>query len=485
MATYRSYEGQISAKLQEIRSLALKEGRDGRPPSDAKHPDRHEGDVRTSAERHISDELHLLDAEVTEGNRSLVDAGEKLKTWQTEVHQILAEDSVVSLGRSALEDERAKLSHRVAERLKAEADLKYFRATNDIQEVAKYPDSKWMHFGTLAICVLAEVLINAFFYQNAEGLLGGVFVAFSVAILNLGAAFGLGMAFRYKNLREPTKKALGWGAFVAFILLVVFCNSLFAAFRSQYQMVADASDIAQTSAAFQRAWPQAFLIFVGHPSFQDHWSFILFGVGVILGVWTFSKGYHIDDEFPGHGDKDRTYKALLNDELAAQDVLRQKLKDFLHQRRARVQAAIQEPATQVNMLARREAELVHSFKAINTRMSAIQRDFANAVDTYRRANLEVRTTTAPSYFSEPSVLASTLDSSTYDEMIASIQSLHDRLDTLATQYRDELNTRMTSLQDASSTLLGETMKTFLAEVVKEAEASIDRTAVPAHRLQAA
>lgn len=72
--------------------------------------------------------------------------------------------------------------------MKAEVDYRSFRAANAIMEQARYPDSHVMHFAIVLGLALLETVINAFFYENAQGLMGGFSVALGVAAVNMGGA---------------------------------------------------------------------------------------------------------------------------------------------------------------------------------------------------------------------------------------------------------------------------------------------------------
>ena len=72
--------------------------------------------------------------------------------------------------------------------MRAEVDLRHFRAMHGIQEQAVYPDSLLWHVGVIAVLALSETLVNAVFYENAQGLLGGFVVALSVSAAHAAEA---------------------------------------------------------------------------------------------------------------------------------------------------------------------------------------------------------------------------------------------------------------------------------------------------------
>lgn len=485
MATYVSYAGQLANRLHDLRTRGQKEGSKHRPPPDATAPDQNESEVKAEAEGHMSAEQRLFDNTLTEVARSSTEARQKAIELRTTYDQIVRDDTTLSAVDSEMANDRAKLVKAAELRLRAEADLRYFRARNDIQEEASFPESRLLHIGLLFACALIEILVNAFFYENSEGLLGGVTVAAGIALINIGTAFFLGLGFRYKNLAANDKKVAGWICLVVFVLLSIFCNSLFAAFRSEYQLVVDATENAQVFMAFQRAWPEAFLIFKLAPHFKDHWSFLLFGIGLLLSIYAFYEGYTFEDRFPGHGEKTRMYRAAVEAELQQQDLLRQKVKELLHHRKAAIQAAMFEPGTQIGMLARRIADLTHARQEVEAQAGAIQRDYQMVIEAYRHANTSVRAVEVPAYFREPAVLSTKIDTGSADRVISELNAVQNELKSLGDQHRDVMNEKLKALHEDSSNVLTEKVSAYMAEVAKEAQDVITRMTPTIHRVKAA
>jgi hypothetical protein len=485
MPIYTSYSGELATKLQDYRAKGQKEGSKHRPASDAAGLDAHESALKVEAEGWLNAQQTLFDSTLTDVSRNVVEARQKAIEFGSQVKMLVSDDTLVSSVDSELAGFRQGIVNATQARMRAEADFNYFRASNNVHEEAKYPESVYWHFGIIAILALLETVVNAFFFENSSGLLGGFIVALGIAAINLCFAMGLGVLWRLKNLAAWEMKVAGWSSFVAFVLFSVFCNALFAAFRTQYQMVADTSDFVQLRAAFAQAWPEALLVFRLDPQFQDLWSFILFFVGLLLSCAAFWKGYTVDDRYPGHGEKDRKYKQTLEEEQKQQDLMRQKVKDFLHQRKAAVQAAIQEPGTQVGMLAKRVADLSHARGALEAQADAVSRDYRLVVEAYRHANVAVRSVSAPAYFKDTPVLSTLVDSSGALAVLNELEGVQSALKELGEQYREALHNKLKELQNDSSEILNKVLAQYLEETTKEAEGLIARRTPSIQRVQAA
>jgi hypothetical protein len=485
MPTYTSYSGELANKLQEYRAKGQKDASRNRPPPDSGSPDQHESALKSEAESWVNAQQALFDNAVVDVSRAVVESRQKAGDWEAQVSMLVSDDTTTSGVEAELAGLRTPLVKATERRLKLEADYNYFRVHNNIHEEADYPESRYMHFGIIAVLALVETVVNTVFYENAQGLIGGFVVALGIALFNLLTSMALGVGFRYKNLADSEKKVLGWLALAAFVLLAVFSNALFAAFRAQYQLVVDPSEVEQLNAAFHKAWPEALLIFKLDPQFHDITSFLLFGLGILLSLTAFYKGYTFDDKFPSHGAKDRAFKKALEEELRQQEQVRQKVKELLHQRKSAVQAALQEPAAQIGLLARRVADLTHARGALENQAAAVQRDYAMVTEAYRHANTAVRALPPPAYFKEPAVLTLKPDGSAADRVLAELKDVQDQLKTVAEQWREKLQDKLKELQNDSHNILNSLLSQFMAEVAKEAQEQVSRGIQTIHRVKAA
>jgi hypothetical protein len=485
VVTTTSYSGQLAAKLQEYRSLGMKEGGKNRPPQDAGGPDQHEVAVKSQADGYLNDEQRLFDAALTEASREATTARQKVIQHQLAVEQLVSDTGTLEAVDAELASDRMTLVRATEARLRAEAEIKYFKAANNIHEEASYPDSKIWHFGLIFGLAVVEMVANAFFFENNQGLLGGLFVAAGIAFLNMGSALMLGAGFRYKNLASIDKKVFGWACLAVFVLVAIFCNALFASFRSEYQLVVDPTEAGQVSEAFVRAWPQALAIFRADMQLKDQASFILFGFGLILSTVAFLKGYGIDDRHPGYGAKDRRFKERVNEEHRLQETARQKVRELLHARKAAVQAAVNEPNNQIGLLARRVADLQHARNQLHSQATAIEREYVMVVEAYRHSNTSVRAVAPPEFFKERPALSARVDSSHADAVAGELAKTQDEIRQISNQHKEALNQRLVALQNDTSEVLKKTMNSFLADVQKEASDAVSSSIQVIHRVKPA
>lgn len=481
MIVTTNYKGELSSSLAEYRKKGQTEASKHRPPTDATGLDQNETTLLSASEKWLVDEQRLFDSAVAEASRAGVEAQQKAVELQTKVDQLVSDDSLLSTIEADMSADRRALVAATESRMKYEVDYRSFRAVNGITEQAHYPDSRILHLAIVLGLAMLETIINAFFYENAQGLMGGFTVALGVAVVNMGGAMMLGYGFRYKNLAALEMKILGWLCLGVFIAFSIYCNALFAAFRAEYQLLVDPSEYAQLRQAFTAAAGEAKKIFLFDMQVADLTSFILLGLGVLLSLLAFYKGYTLDDRFPGHGRLDRLMVAAQRNELEKQDLLRQKVKDFLQHRRAEVQASIHEPAQLISRVSSRLADLQNAQAMLKSQSQSIQRDFALVLGAYRDANTAVRATDPPKYFKEIPDLTHKVSDAGAAPLIQTLNQSLEELKAIREHHQEPLNNRLRQLQGDAAAVMSTTFVQFIEDVEVEAKTRIDRLVHAIHR----
>lgn len=479
--TFSHYAGQATARLNDVVAKARLEAAAHRPASNALSMDQNEVELQAEAEKWISSERQLFTSVLTEASRAAHDLQQKLPELDGRIQQLLSDTSLQSEASAEMAGERAALVAATEARMRAEVDLRHFRAVNGITEQAKYPESHLWHFAVIAGLALAETVVNAFFYENAQGLIGGFAVALGVSVVNMGGALALGALFRYKNLRDPVRKAAGWACLPVFLVLTIYCNALFAAFRAEYQLLADPTDPAQVRAAFRNAVDRAAQIFVFGMDFGDLMSFILFGIGLILSMIAFYKGMTFDDRYPGHGDKDRVVKRARAAELESQQKVREQLKSFLNSRRREVQAQTREPSEIIGVAGRQAAQVQQGYATYLTQQSAIQRDFDMLLRAYRDTNTSIRATEPPEYFRSVPNLRSDAEEPAVMQVVSRLGVVVADATAMRDKYQEPLNQKLNQLQRDAATLLDSTFTDFVKRIEQDAEAEINKATITVQR----
>lgn len=476
-----TYTGELTRQVEAFAALGRQEAIENRPPSDALQMDQHEVLLRSGAEKLAAEAHQRFLAVLTETSRASHELEERIPDLEGRIQRALSDTALRAEAKADLASNKSPLITATVARKLAEVEFKSFRHENGIRQQAKYPENRVWHVAIILALALGETVMNAFFFENAQGLLGGFIVALGVAGLNMGSAFGLGSLFRFKNLPDPGARILGWLSGGSFVVLTLFFNTLFAAFRTAYEAIADPTDVALLRGAFREAVDAAGGIFVFDGPFQDLTSLILFGIGIILSGVAFYKGMNIDDRYPGHGRRDRDVKTALAAEGAERERVRQHLKLFLQAKRDELQRLLTEPTQIISIVAAKASALQHAGFLHDREQGEIQRDFALVLTTYRDANASIRPTKPPSYFAAVPEISRATEPNVVNGVLGHMGLIRDRAQALRERFTDGINARLNQLQHDVSGLLDAGFDEFVKAVDLEAEVEINRRSATIER----
>jgi hypothetical protein len=186
-------------------------------------------------------------------------------------------------------------------------ELDAFRLKHSLMREAHYPAGwgKAFRVSLLAFLILFEGVVNAnFFSQGLDtGWFGGAAYAGSLALVNVGIAFLMGLVpVRYVNHSSGGLKALGILAVPVALAAIVA-----AAFVISHLRDALTSELANPGAAALEALLHSPL------GLKDLMSWVLFGLSILFALIALIDGLVFDDLYPGYGAIARRYREAFED----------------------------------------------------------------------------------------------------------------------------------------------------------------------------
>jgi len=178
-------------------------------------------------------------------------------------------------------------------------EKRIFRAKNGLERTADYPTSLLFHFSLVVAMVIIEAMANMYLFAqgNELGLLGGIFEAILLSIVNVGVSVVVGMlALPQLSLLPGARRTLGMIALIGAVIFALVFNLTAAHYRDFL--------IQSKEIALQQALPHTF----SHPFEISFNGLVLLIIGLVvsaLGMW---KGFSADDPFPGYGSLTRKYE---------------------------------------------------------------------------------------------------------------------------------------------------------------------------------
>jgi hypothetical protein len=469
-----TYDGSIAGRLAHYQDLARREGQLQRPPGDSTSLDQHESQLKVDAESFLSTNDTALTASLSAITKSLADLRQEVIVARANCDKELLDDLLGAHVDADLAEQKDDLVEVVRARMQRESDLNAFRAQHGIMEQAVFPESRPHHLGVIVVLALLETVANAVFYENEQGLLGGWVTALGVSSLSMASSVILGHLATYKNLRPLEEKLKGYLAITFFLFMLLFLNSLFAHFRSEYQQI-ETLEATALSSAFQSALRSAFGIFQLSLGFKDFLSFILFGLGILLMCVAFWKGYRLDDRYPGHGDRFRAYRKFLDAERGAIAKVRSRISTRIQQKQQTLQSLLSRPSQLASLVASRQADLATACNQYSAAQESVTRDFAMVLNAYRQANVSIRATTPPSYFSDTPRLASLDSTVIIREINSNLMALSSGIDSLRGDFQQALQNRLQDTISSGAMLMNVRLAEYSADVTRAAEERINQS----------
>ncbi len=337
-----------------------------------------------------------------------------------------------------------------------------FRNNNNLQDRnAKYPFDQFNYLSNLFILWLVEAVANMFYFQNENGLLGGIWVAMGVSGINIVVAAIAGNLFRYKNHIDAVKKYAGWAAGIIGILVIIYINAIFTAYRAEAAI--------NSAGAFGRAVELAFKIFVWGLNFDTVIGFVLFGTGVLMGFAAGYKGYNMDDAYPGYrlADLQRLqFEAFLEeDKIKARELMSEKIGQFRHNN-ITTQARWSELS---NTLTQLNNECDSALIYFHEQRNNIDIDLATVSAAYRNANKAIRANKMepPKYFAEKLTIMNEERAKDPDinKEITDIKILQDKIEPMVKEYTKKLAQNIHAIDTEANKILGKELESWYQAII--------------------
>ncbi len=323
--------------------------------------------------------------------------------------------------KDAVAEERPDLAGLARDAQHAIGEVNRFRRDEARTADADFPESRGWHWGLLVALIVVETLVNGLFFgANVEGgLLAGTSYAVLISVVNVGVLGWLIAALvRLIHHRDPRRRVGGLAALTAVAAVAVFWNLFVAHYREalppDYPVPPDTTLVAQQSVAPQvppadsvpetcwrgpdetHADQEALCLFRASPfGLTGFYSWMLLLIGLAMCAAAAMDWFKTDDPYPGYGKRERrrrnTEERLLDDrrELLGHlnelhdDAGRKLRSDFRDPVEAR-QLALSD----LTKLDARHTDLVGFARDL-------EKSCRGALDMYRTANREARTTAEP------------------------------------------------------------------------------------------
>ncbi len=471
-----TYNGQLatSTRRNETKRKGEDEGSNSRPPQTATKPDQYEHVIISQAEKFIEDEISNFKIAIDGYSVEIENINSDLRKTNREVEAAVSDgldkitseiESIKTLNRDGSSDPLKKrkdkedfqdetkdgLAYLRKNEIEAIQHLNWFKREHNLTRPAKYPTAEEQYFkiGIIISCILMEAFINAVFFKNERGLLGGAFIAGLVSFINIAAAGILGLMFRFVSHVNIIKKVIGWLSFLFWIVVALFFNTMLSCYRHEYQYVTNPRDFQQLTDAATKAKSAALTIFTFNYPFGDIMSFLLFCISFIICILAFYEGYSLTDAYWGYR---RPYEDYRKAEQAFKNKVQTVRTDIINKLVEKESELIRLQA----LVVRIEDNIDNLRRAIKMSMSkkdaiidTIIKDMQAIIVTYRVANEAARSPNpAPEYFK----IIPQINTDTSIGRLE-LEKLEAEMKTLEQSFNDKISNNTTRLAALRKTIL--------------------------------
>lgn len=266
-----------------------------------------------------------------------------------------------------------------------------FRRQHNLTHPADYPLSRLWNFAVILVILTIESVLNGNFLARGleTGLIGGVIEAFVIAAINVSFGVFLGnFVIRYLFHRSYFLRTLAFIEVPASFLIAVFFNLLVGHYRD-----ALGGPDPEHASAF------ALSTFTLNPFFLASFqSWVLFAMGLFFFAVAAFDGFKMDDPYPGYGKISRKHEEITQDYTNEKANIIDDLSYTRDRALDSIREARQNLATRRTELANLLDQREKLISLIETHQNYLNRAANDLLSIYRNANMNARTSPAPSHF---------------------------------------------------------------------------------------
>lgn len=418
---------------ERIREDAVREGKEERPATGDKLPDRQQMQIQSGFQQ-IQDDLQI----------PFMNFKSKLQKRLEE--RLVARskpepEPVYSQFLHLVSIEKLKSSDQLAQKRRIERkrllELREFRRANNLVREANYPLTGIYHFGVMVLILAVEAAINSGFFAAASpyGLSGGFTQALVISFINvtLSFLFGWKLLPLFHHI-EPWRRGVATIVTVGYVLLIGSLALITAHYRAALTLSPESAD----TLAFERLVDDP--LGIGAVA-----SLFLIFVTVIIAVIGCMDGYTFDDPYPGYGRVYRAHTDTREDYDETRELLKDRILEAGRRTVSEYEARISAMKSQVLELQVDHEQLKTLEQTAHELQQRIVRNYGILVRLYQEENRQVRTSNPPKHFGTPEPLTLFAGTDKEDRFTNRMEAVTQELEMLRDQIlvlRDQVNKRV-------------------------------------------
>lgn len=373
-----------------LESKAISNGENEIPPSGATQLDGPQEEIRAAIKGRVGKAMAGYERRIKGLDSEIQSCKIKNK-----IDRLESADQELEKGLSDLENRLGpKIEEARASVENAERELQEYRSEHGIQREPEYPDSQVFQVGLLAFVCALEAFVNGFFFRQGmeEGIVGGAFIAFVLAAVDVGVVFWLAgySVWSYYGLK-PLQKIIGTAATAVALAWVLFYNLLTAHIR----------EYLQADLLMEEATQEALDRFLSSPfGIEQADSIILIILGVVFSISAYYAGATWEEVIPYYGPMHKKLKERRKELRYWKKQYRRKAASLRDEKLEDVERILEEAEDKTKRLEELIGVKSTLLQVVSECVDHYRGAFRALVKRYRDINQRHRSTQPPGYFDE-------------------------------------------------------------------------------------
>ena len=305
-----------------------------------------------------------------------------------------------------------------------------FRADNKLERTANIVQSRALGYSLMAGLVVLESAANATFFADNrdDGLIGGFLIAVMASGFNVISS-AMTSYFGIRQINHVKRKAIGWISLITWFLALI--NFAFA--------IGHFRDTGGLS------------IFPTHGhwfTLQDPYSWLLFAVTLLCGLFASREGYKLDDPYPGYSSIAKKFYDAEDDFSDSIEERRNKLTEILNDYTGRIATVEKAVDNGLASVRKNIKDKGNTLVAYERAIRSAEKPYETLISMFRNENIKARTNPAPAYFMEetkldlstlPQIVTTSDDAEVAKELEYEVTRLHQDIDDIHSEIVNAFN----------------------------------------------
>lgn len=378
-----------------ITEVAMREGSDGFPESESAVMSTTENEIVGRVRRFYVSVLAVLSNQFIKLGEEAAGIRLFLERFDLRQMPLLLKSRV----EKEFTDASVRMNYLSLQAKTAEQDLQLFKRKHGLEREPSYSE-RWRNIwgpSIVSVLFLLEVALNSALVSNVvEGLISGIAIATTVAVLNVFLSFIVGLyPLKELNARQTLGRKVMFAVLMSFYaLIIIYLNLVFGIFRS---IALSAKNIGSWEDLQTWETVNALKPWISLSQVNDVPSLFVVGIGICFAIIALIDGYFYDDPYPGYGRVHRKFVSASKQLEESMKDLTGKVLKIIDESYEVMESHLGQFEDKLTRWGKIENTVRQQFSRYTVWMNQLEQDANKFLSDYRGANIKGRHSSYRSY----------------------------------------------------------------------------------------